>query len=145
MSSVKLILVISLTSFLMSGCSHTNEYNFYTNPPATNNLVAAPVVSAYYPYQMRIYDYEQQPKQPFIPIGEVTVTKKNAYGFRRQEARIKTLIREESTAMGGDAVVMLPSTDDNVYRAEVIKYVPVTENSNEANNSKNIALTAETK
>lgn len=110
-----------LSLLLLTGCAPTTEYNFYTHPPAANNLVAAPIATAYYPYQVRVYDYSHRPNQPYIPIGEVTVTKVNNYGLMRQQARVNTLFREEATIMGGDAVVILPSNDDK-WHAEVIEF-----------------------
>lgn len=122
MSLVKTTLVISALAFILTSCAHKTEYNFYNEPPGTSNIIPAPIATAYYPYQVEVYDSPEAVNKPFVPLGEVTVTKVNSCGLLRQKARIKTILREEATMMGGDAVIFLPSDDKKVCRAEVVEF-----------------------
>lgn len=130
MRILKCIIIICATLQILACTSHSNTYHIYSHPPMSNNLVASPTAIEFYPYQVKIYTYKNQPQEKFEDVAEISVDKFNRFGFMRQTARIKTLLREEATILGGDAVIILPDVDGKACKAEVIIFVRKTEEVN---------------
>ena len=112
---------VIILAIISSSCT-TENHNYYTTPPMGYNLVASPTSIVYLPYQIEVYDDKHLPSGRYKPIGVVSTTKFNEYGIMKQQATVDETLRVQASQMGGDAIIMVPSIDQNMRIAQVVKY-----------------------
>lgn len=102
MTSSKLI-ISSLLSIALSSCATVSENN--SKPPQYKMTV---------PTAVSLFTRHPNLSQHYTVIGTATVSRLNQVGIKRQKAIINDHLREIAAEMGGDAIINLSSTPQNV-------------------------------
>jgi hypothetical protein len=120
----KLLITILISQVLLTGCTTTNSPTQIASNLINRQNIDTSVEKTYpakKPQDVKVYSYNQQPKQGYEVIGVASVYKKNILGVERKDETIKTMMQTLAAKIGGDGLVDFVHQRDKI-QASVITY-----------------------
>lgn len=113
-------IILFTSALIITSCaSRSNEPNYYRSS-ADSNLVASPTAVVYSPANIIIYNEKNALDEPIEEITVIKVNLYNEYGIRRQQALIDKMLKEQAYSLGGNAIILIKSSDKNNCYAKVV-------------------------
>ena len=114
-------LALILSAALVASCSTESSKSNYYRSSADSNLVASPTAVVYSPSSVVIYTPEHLPNESYEVVTTIKVSRYNEFGIKRQEAQVNQLLKEQACSLGGNAVILIESSDKKYCYASVIQ------------------------